>query len=169
MTSISIFLSLEICWLSTSWIFSSNLLCHIILAGDVLCDIFLFMLSIYLFNLVSLSSYQIEHFTILKAIYLIGQPARMEEKNLVTYSIQLSHLFRWLSKVPNLIVYLIITSFLLTIWKISLSKIKFPIKNLILVVSLQGLLCSITPLRLSLRFLLQFLPWSLLINYLHNS
>ena len=57
MTSIGNSFPLEICQFSNFLIFNLDLLSYMVSARDLLCDIFAFMLSIPLINLVLLLSY----------------------------------------------------------------------------------------------------------------
>ena len=57
MTSINTFFLVEIYWLNNSSIFTSDFFSHVILTYDILRDILLFTLSIFLIKLVPLSSY----------------------------------------------------------------------------------------------------------------
>ena len=79
MTPVSTSLLSEICQLSTSSTFNSGLLSHVVLSRNASRDILPFTLSIALINLVSLLSYSFGHFTILKALYPTGQPARLKK------------------------------------------------------------------------------------------
>ena len=77
--SISSFFFLKICQLSTSLTFSLSLFSYVVSVRDVSRDIFPFILSIPFIILVPSSLYYFDYFTILKAPYLMGQPAHLKE------------------------------------------------------------------------------------------
>ena len=59
--------------------FNSAFFSHVVSARDALHDILPFTLSIPIQSSSSFLSYQVDHFTILKAAYPIGQPIRLKE------------------------------------------------------------------------------------------